>query len=246
MTTTFDDYKIIIPLDVILDTHMGTAALINPKAPLEIIENNYVKRESNDLWRLTEYFSREEFIDRYNKRDITTLKASILSNISKYILNMIQAKLAESTDRGGDLRVTVIINGFPYVINKELETYLCAVVHRLFLALVSVELRDLTMEDLTVGYLKNNNILSVFLNDFNDWIKIHFDELEKNPYPRLEIYAPMFCNDLKSKLENSIANGEIDEELVKEMSPFRATEIALARHVSVNYLPAEFFSIPIF
>ena len=246
MTTTFDDYKIIMPLDVILDTHMGTAALINSKAPLEILENDYVKRESNDLWKLTDYFTKEEFIDRYKKRDIMTLKSSVLSNISKYALNMIQTKLAESTDRGGELRVTVIINVFPYVINKELETYLCAVVHRLFLALTYVEIRDLSMEDLRVEYLKNNNILSLFLNDFNDWIKIHFNELEQNPFPRLEIYAPMFCNDLKTKIEESIINGEMDEELVKEMSPFRATEIALARHVSINYLPAEFFSIPVF
>lgn len=245
MTTTCDDYKVLIPIDVLLETDIGTAAIINPHSPQDIIKNGYYQRKSNDLWDYTDLFNENDFKKAYSERNIETLKRSVKRNIVDYLCAMVQAKMAESVDRGGEMDVTVIINGFPYVINKLLESYLCSVIHNIFLNLVSVEIRDLPNDFLTIKYLKENNIRCLALNDFNIWIAKHFDELDKNRYPSLDIYVPMYVKGVKEKILEAIDKGEVDENIAKEYSPFRLVEMVLAKHVSINYLPLEFFSIPV-
>ena len=245
MTTTFDEYKILIPLDSLLETNMGTAAKINPKAPIEILNNGYYKRDSNNLWEYTNLFSESEFKSAYSKRDINTLAQSVKTNLIEYFCAMIQAKTVDYMDKGSEFNANVIINAFPYKINKVLQAHLCSTIHTLFLQLVNVSIQFIDVFDLSVAFLKKEKINALVLNDFNDWIKIHFNELDNNKYPILEIYAPMISKGIKEKILDGISKGEIYEDIAKEFSPFRLVELILEKHLKVNYLPLEFYSIPI-
>lgn len=244
MTTTSDNLSIVIPIDVLLETHMGTAALLDPSAPMDIINNGYFKRESNDLWEYTDKFTKEEYLKKWKERNVETLKASVVRNIVEFMNKMIQTKLAESADRGGDLKVTVIINGFPYAINEKVQKYMCFFVDQLMYTLAEVKISDFSNDELTIHCLKSNDVLVLFLNDFNEWLPLHYKELADNPYPRLEVYTPMIIKDIKAKVKKAIDDGTVDSEIVNEISPYKAAELSFAKFLALNFLSIDFFSVP--
>ena len=248
MTITSDGecYKILVPIDCILETHLGTAALLNPKSPIEILNNGYFQRDSNDLWELTDKFSKEEFLEKWEYRGIETLKNSVMRIIIKYIKNMIHCHILDFSDRGGDLMVEVIINGNPYFINNELEEYMSIFIKGYMSTFIDVTFVNLDLTKLTPQYINSNKINVMFLNDFNDWLPLHHLELDKNKCPSLSMYVPAISKHIKQRVLEAIEEGIVDKKIAKEINPFRANEIVFMEYLSLNYLPVEIFSIPKF
>ncbi len=244
MTTTYSEYNILIPIDVLLETHLGTAAILNPRAPAEIIAAGYYNRENNDLWNLTDLFSKDEFLNAWHKRDLNTLKCSIIRNITPYFQKMIQAKTIENVDRGNNTEICVYINIYPYQFIDYMKGILCSVINSVFSKIVSVKLVNLTINEMSHDYIVNNHIYAIGLNYLNDWFTMHYQSFVQKPRRSLEVYVPMICDNLDSKLQLAIDNREIDIEFLKKMSPYGACELFFSDYLALNFLPLEFFSIP--
>lgn len=244
MTTICNEYNILIPIDVLLETHLGTAAILDPKAPADIIANGYFKRENHDLWTMTDLFTKEQFIDTWRGRNIDTLKCSVIRNITAYLKKMVEAKTIENVDRGSDVEICIYINCYPYQFIDYMKGILCSVINRVFSKIVSVKLVNLTLSELTNQYIVDHRIYAIALNHLDDWLTKHYQSFIAHPRRQLEVYVPMICENLDRKVQTAIDNHEVDIEFLKKMSPYGACELFFSDYLSLNFLPLEFYSIP--
>lgn len=246
MTTTSDTKQrtILVPLDALLDTHLGTVYRLSPATVDKLIDIKYNQREYNHPWDYSNDFTRKEFLDKWEKRDLNTLKSSIITRIPYLIKKtIIDSRLNKPTSTG-PTKIMVKINSHPYILERGIDKGIRDIMMEILDENIEIELISIKIESVTPSYLINESITSFIVLDINEWLTLHFNELIKNPIPTIECIAPMMAEDYKNRLLNAVSAGKIDIDIVSATDPFTAAEIGLSYLIKLSFLPVEMFSFP--
>jgi hypothetical protein len=185
-------YDVLIELDALLDTRMGTMALLESPSVLDgtIFEDmRYYTRETDDFEALTG-LTREVTDKAYAERNEETLAASLITPMIIQLAEIVKSIQVDFSVRHMVQTFKVLINGYPYknLRHDERSAIAFAVKNHINLD-VPVEMVYMTPEEVSPSYIRAN-LSGMILYNFNTWLAANIKELEKVAFPRVHVIAP--------------------------------------------------------
>ncbi|ABY63060.1 hypothetical protein ST201phi2-1p231 [Pseudomonas phage 201phi2-1] len=231
--------RILTPLDIHLDTRLGTINRINPAAAEAIINNKEYWLRENDFWdRLSGgLISNEEFAQAYAQRggDNTqaTLAGSIRTGIVPFILRLLTDDHINRLNQMADplTSVGMTVNYWPYVLNSTELDWLEDIFHQLYGDSLTIELVSIPMTELT-PQLMNENFAACVMYEFPEWIKMHKPELEKVKLNCFNFIAPKI-------FEQDVSETPIDQKQAS-LNAFRMLNLL---HMDFEFIDSKYFSV---
>lgn len=243
-TSVEPDARILVPVDALLDTRMGTASRLDPKAIKDILRNDYGHRKSNDLSRLTDRFTSEAYWQLWQQRDVDTLKQSLVSHFTDVLKTMILQHTMDTIERGGPGQTEVKINLHPYELETSDEKELLSILSELLPEDVGLALCRVSHAQLTPLWIREEKLDAFVVLDFVEWFQKQSDNLLAHPIPGIECFCPELIEDMDGRIQRAMIMGEIDYDLQQQTDPFGLIRMVLAGAVMVTFLPIEAFSLP--
>ena len=237
MEITMTRQCILVDLDAIQDTRLGTLARIDPTLP-RLMGQRYWDRLSDDFETLTQgKVTNRSFQEAYKSRNTETLKQSIASGTVHYLglCTRTLQSMGTGPEQIDDICVTV--NLYPYTLSEgEQESLIEAL--RTFLALsTKIDVINKSVKELTPQYL-NQNFDAYILYDFNEWDSHNRTNLIRNPMPEFTLMAPaLFLPGKEPTLE------EVTDEDGHVYDPFKVVQMALYEWVILEHFPPAMFSM---
>lgn len=183
---------ILVELDSLLDTRMGTLLQLDPTYAQELLVSNaYFTRVSDEF--SSPRFSQEEFKARYRWRNEDTLKQSLRTPVLIRLHEMILELEAMAINTPFVERVAVEINSYPYkldpaVIDAFISSIACFVGPTAELSMVSYK-----PEDLSPQSIKAQGWTGLIFYDFDHWFTLHAEKLAQCDIHDVVFIVPALC-----------------------------------------------------
>lgn len=229
-----DDDVIYIALDALLDTRLGTLGKIDPNLAATALRGNYRSRFVDEF----EGISKEDFKNAYMRRDIDTLKMSMVTNVSILIRRIIKDSLAIAVQQQKITRINIDVNVWPYLIDTgPLADMLVACVRAHAYENAVVRVISCPPWLLTPDYIREKYQLMI-MYDWLEWLEIHKPFFEKKGIPGVTLIAPqLFVERAPTTEEHNKFGSGADGDV------FRITEKIFAPMFRLNLMPASLFSV---
>lgn len=229
--------RILIDLDSLLDTRLGTLACIDVELARKAADLDYHDRLSDEMGVLFNDSSlTERFKEEYKKRGEQVLQASVCTRMVLFINEMTNAIETMMLDDPTITDLEVHVNTWPYDISKELTEEIVMAVDHYTSVKATVKAVSLSMEEQTVSRLKQ--VYSGFIvYDLDSWLNAHIEEFRETKIPTVSLYTPaLFHNKVPTEQE-------IESLGIGDLSPFDAVRMSLAECIEVNFMPVSEFSL---
>jgi hypothetical protein len=237
MTTKFKYSGFMVPLDVILDTRLGTIAKHDPALAQELAASDYRNRKNDNFGRM----DRKTFAEAYKKRDKETLQHSVVTGILPVLRDIIQsAALSSGQDKSVHPEMPKLyINLYPYVLDEEEEKELGMILVNLIRTdSIEIELFNASPEELTPEYCLERFNFMVMYSDYNAWMDLHRYELFKKKYCHIVLFAPaLFDNELPSE------QAVVDTVKSVGLHPLEMLEQTAKELIDLTLIDVKYFSI---
>ncbi len=225
------DYKILVDLDAILDTRIGTLARMDEDVATEIVKSKkYIERLTDRFSSINLLVDDAKYSDLYLKRDERTLAKSLISDVV-YTLSLGLQELGGIYDRGiieGELEVTV--NTYPYSLSEDkikiiLDGLGCYLPLHVKVTSVNLSPWHLSSEALSKSYME------WYCYDIEPWLLINTNGLLTNRAPEVKVHLPRIST-----------SGELPERDPLIPCPFKAREMVLREFLDITYNEVSLFS----
>lgn len=241
-TPDYPDAIIIVPIDALLDTRLGTAAKLDIKSVGVLGNSKYLERTDNNLWELCDNFTEEEYRKAWEGRDKETLKFSILSNFKTILVDMIATRTKGIIEDGGQGRIKVKINTWPYIFEGSEIEGLKDIITTLISDAVIVDVCHLSTKRLSPKYLKTNNIDAFVCMDFIEWLEAHSEHLDRCPLPAIECITPQAMEGVAERFAQGVKEKKIDGSVAEHFDVYEMIELSLTGGLQLSFVPAIGFS----
>lgn len=231
--------RILTPLDVHLDTRLGTINRVNPKAAEAVINNREYWLRENDHWHILSngLISTEEFNKAYAERGgentIATLSGSIRTGIVPFILRLLTDDNINRLNQMADpmTAVGLTVNYWPYTLDSETIDWLEDIMHQLYGNSLTVELVSIPMHELTPQVL-NESFAACVMYEFHDWIKYHKTALDDVKLNCFNFIGPKI-------FEADVTEVPVDQKQAA-LNAFRMLNLL---HMDFEFIDAKYFSV---
>lgn len=207
-------------IDCLFDTRLSTLHSLNNNLLEEVIKKDYHNRPIDN-------FSSEYNI-AYKQRTKNILKDVILTPIFPMIKDFINKTLSQSVNTPFIYKPKIVINIFPYgLMEQEIDNILKSLII-LTDKLADIEIINMSYEEITPLYLKNN-VSIVTMYNYNEWLETHakLETFKKQSCPEVTLFAPAIY----------FAKPEVIED-----DAFKAMELLTAPFINLKLLPINNFS----
>ena len=232
--------RILIELDALIDTRLGTVKRFWPR---RINNSNLDEYHSRDHIRIWDIFGipKDKYLEHYNARDIDTLAFSFGTKLSVVLRALITTSImkAETNPHIGQVEIT--LNLFPYVLNPEVQRAFLNVLDDLLMVddvdvvkqiITGVDFIDTTV--LSAGAIRNE-FEGMIIFDLVEWLSTTNKLTAKEPAPTLTVYFAALLYEDDDEDRRKITEDNIN--------PFKTVRKALAQHFLADALDAELFNI---
>lgn len=231
--------RILMSMDVLLDTRLGVMANLNKEAAAKMVANrDYYDREYDDWFVLSDgLVTNEQFADAYAQRGgintAATLNASFETGIAPFLyqllseadINTIDGMTAEGNEIG------LAINTAPYTLSISERADLVSIIqakygHDLQVKLVNYQLHELTVERLA------DEFCGLIIYEFAEWFKYH----------HLAITGALLSdfNVIHPKLFDADPSELTVDDRKQAMIGFR---LITQHNLDINFIDAKYFSV---
>jgi len=185
-----DEIKILVNLDGLFDTLVGTFIRIYPDKLKDLLIPKYLNRTTNKLSDIVSGVDDDLIKEGYANRDLTTLQSSKATNLVKELAVFIHKHTSVLEEDPLRADVTLVINTYPYILDK-------ATTKELFLALdeamlpTTIKTVHMSLADITPSYLKLFTFSQFIVEDFTEWTRGKEQLVIETPIPNITIMAPL-------------------------------------------------------
>ena len=231
---------ICIPLDVLLDTRIGTIARLGgADLVLQVLQGNYHQRHDDKFLNVDQ----EAYQHLYANRDEQTLSVSFSTNIEVYLRKLVHTLVQQALVRPFHQGVRVVVNTYPYQLSDEITSQIVVALGdkligdlgiKIPLQIVADHLPD---QALTPEYCKQH-FAAMFMYDYTPWLEVQKHALIKRPMPEVSLFAPAIYF-VQTPTEEDLALSQTEF----GMNPFQVIQKSLRGGIDLQLLPIELFSI---
>jgi hypothetical protein len=231
---TADTENIYLDLDAILDTRLGTLSVMGDEHPIKVLASGkYHSRMSDEF----EGVSVQAFREAYAKRDIDTLKRSVLTNVTFFLRRLVKDSLVSAVMNQRVEKMCFTVNVYPYDFDDpSLVEMLIACIRFHTYSTSNVQVVSIPDEELTPEFVSKNYQIMIRYN-WVDWVSKHKQFFEQRGIPSVTVVVPEIFYDVVPSQE------DIDRLGMRKQNPFRMTESITAALFRLKHLPASLFSI---
>lgn len=228
----------LIDLDACLDTRLGTLSQISFEGVTNVMRNGYWDRDTDDFETMSGgLITNEQFAAQYAKRDVETLKASMMTSLFDLIGPMTKELQRQQSMQVEIGNINIIVNFYPYALEEdEKKMFLDAMTPYLaintrlkaaYIPLTGLHPKDLDgLADIAIIY------------GYNEWMTMYLEELTKTRIPMMTVMAPMILHN-KESITEDISH---DPETGDRRDPFAIHSLVMAEFLAVEFQPAKVFS----
>lgn len=229
-----DTDNIYLDLDTILDTRLGTLAMIGDEHPIRALNSGkYHKRMLDEF----EGISVQEFREAYAKRNIDTLKHSVLTNLTFFLRRLIKDSLVSAVIHQRVEKMCFTVNVFPYDFSDpDLVEMLIGCIRFHTYSTSNVQIVSIPDEELTPEFVAKNYQIMIRYNWVN-WVDKHKEYFERRGIPGVTVVVPEIFYDSMPSQE------DIDQLNLKKQNPFNMAEQITAALFRLKHMPVSLFSI---
>jgi hypothetical protein len=231
---------IYVPLDVLLDTRIGTIAKLGgDDLVLKVLTGNYHHRMDDKFPGVD--------VDAYNalyaNRDVETLALSTLTEVLLLLRKIVTSLMKQALTRPFHEGVRIVVNTYPYSLSEEDTAQLLEVIALKMEEFTTVgipfkvETTHLSDAELTPDHCKSN-YSGMLMYDYENWLSTQQQAIMKKPMTEVTLYAPAIYH-VQTPTEEQL--NELKTQF--EWNPFEAIEKAVSGGVSLQLLPIELFSV---
>lgn len=231
--------RIYVPLDVLLDTRLGTLAKMGEPYAEQIRDNGY-------LTRRVEHFDgvdMDAYRKAYAERDVDTLKHSVVSEGIRFVRDLVveirsqqAAGIAADPNSHG---VEIVINTHPYALSEEEQSLIADMVDEWLVGIAEIKTISVAVEDLTVEMCEDFSALLMY--DYNEWMDNPktVDGFRRNTgkLAKTHLFAPGIFFVKEPSVE------EMDQLGLKGMNPLEGIEALASPLIHLELLDVRLFSI---
>lgn len=220
---------IMVELDALLDTRIACLSHLSNEQIKEIMDKGYHTRLIDEF----PYVSFNSFKKIYSQRSKSVLQDAIITPVVYLVKEFAIKKLKQISNSPFHEKPRIIINTHPYVLNDEEIISLAECLITVTEGYSDVQFVNLSKEELTVGYVKNNISILVMYESY-EWLEYHgkIGAFPKITCPEVTLFAPA----IYFKPRTPLKEGE---------DPFKAMELITAPLIGLKLLPIELFSLVI-
>lgn len=238
-------HAVLVDLDVLLDTRVATLFSIDAPEAINILNDGFCSRKTDDLEGVSEVISNDEYKKAYANRGVDTLKLARLTNYIFELASVVSQLARELAN--DDTRVEdpcIVLNHYPY---RDLdEDTLADIVYAVGCYVTdAIEIRVAYYEptQLDLAFLKENDILTYVTYDFQKWFESNFS-IKKGKssivsYPKFTIVAPRIMPKADSF---DYLDGDA-KKILQNKTPFDFMKLYWAPMFGIEYCPIELMSL---
>lgn len=180
--------RLMVMLDAILDTRLGTVLRHQPEVAAELFNNAaYYLRANDDLRQIDSRI--EAFAERYRARDAQVLADSVMTPMLYMVSEMAFQFEEQRANTPYVDAVVVQLNTFPYQLDPEVEELLAGALYNYLPYDTTLEVMRTPIETLTPAVLKSD-YSCLILYDLAEWFGQHQDALQTCIIPTVTVMAP--------------------------------------------------------
>lgn len=179
--------RILVELDCLLDTRLGTLAKINPEEAIKVLDNGYFTRE----WDNFPGFNKTEFDEAYHARDEETLQNSILTGMYFFLMSRFSDIRKQIIDRRDYDGIELLINVYPYKLDDDTKDAIGLAMASHFTTIESVKVVDMEYKEISPTYCANE-LTALVLYDWDTWTNAQVDWITKDGCSLPKNLAVMF------------------------------------------------------
>lgn len=237
------DQKLYVELDALLDTRLGTVSRLSEDAAIELLTNaRYADRMSDDMGRLTDLITTDDYQAAYRQRDVDTLVVSrptALSFMLAKIVSDLEQQMVAANPKVEAIEIDV--NVYPYQLTAQENDDIAASIMARCATAAVVRTIYVPPRELTMEMIKVNEWVALIMYNFTDWAAEVIDRLEKyNVHlPSVTCFIPLMLiseDNLPTEEEMTAPNGQ-------KTDPFEALKGFLAEVIAIEYMPAWMYTI---
>ena len=224
-----------VPVDIILDSRMGTIAKMDMELASNIDPEAYRTRLNDQFGTIT----REAFKEAYALRDTDTLSLSIATAFIPVLRRIIQEMaMGDGKDFHPEMP-KLYINTYPYLFTDEEISELGLIVTNLInTEHVELEIIHKSLEELTPEYcLANFRFMAMYM-EYNAWLDHHRFALHKTKMEHIVLFAP-------AMFDHDIPTPERMRETLETvgMHPIEMHEQTAKELIDLNLIDIKYFSL---
>lgn len=230
---------IYVPLDVLLDTRIGTVAcLLGDDKALEVLQQGYHSRQDDKFPGVDV----DAYKRLYSARNMETLKASTLTNAVEIIAKTIVALLEQAIEGPYRVGIRVVVNTHPYQVSAEESASITNVIAGKLKMLaqvgvpIEVETLSLPLSALTPGYCKDN-FKALLMYEFEEWLGLQHRALMQQAIPEITLITPAIYHEKTPTLS------ELKETIDEIAHPFYVLYESLKPFIRLELIDVSYFSI---
>jgi hypothetical protein len=217
-----------------LDTVLGTLGKMGSGHAVSALNSGRYHRRMIDEF---EGIPKQVFREAYAKRDVETLKLSVLSNMVFFLRRLIKDSLVSSIINQRAEKLCFTVNVYPYDFDDpDLVEMLIACIRFHTYSTSSVKIVSISEEDLTPEFCAENFQIMIMYH-WVSWVDKHRKFFERKGIPGTTVIVPELFTDAVPTLE------DIDRLDLRKNNPFRMTEEITATMFRLKHMPVSLFSI---
>lgn len=232
--------KIYVSLDSLLDTRMGTLAMLDSDFAFAVtMHGGYFKREQ-DLFSAPDWGALDPALYRrlHETRRDAIVRSSVKTKMVRFVGELAMQVALRSIGTPSQAQVAIEINVHPYQLNSDERTELLQTLAYCFKGDLSLNLVDIAPQALGIEQVRQNYVAMVMYS-YEAWLNAHDTALRKAPLKEVCLYVPrLFFSRLLTEQER----GELD---VYGIDPFEMNRHVLAPLVIVQYLDIALYCLDV-
>lgn len=183
---------LMVMLDALFDTRIGTVAQIDLKKSAELLKDeNYADR----LWDLFPGVDPKVYSEVYAKRNRATLKLSQTTGVISILRNFVKMCAETALKNPKSLTPEIHVNFYPYDLTESEQKLILAGVQQVIPLQPEVKAVNYSLEDLNPYFCKSKYHTMVMYHG-SEWLEIHTANglLQKCPIPNVTLFTPVILN----------------------------------------------------
>ena len=239
---TANNEVILIELDTLLDTRVGTIDLLNPEWALKLTQSDFRHRLSNDFDMFVPEIDMTQFNKAYAKRDWRSLALAAPTEFSTDLNRILDELLFDPKRISPNSTTEIHVNIYPYDLTDEEKIAMVESLHEITGKIFYIRLVNIPQYSITFEVIKANNWVAIFTYELDLLLKnmLTMDSIRgKLRCNDVIIYAPHLTfnfKELKSTVEETTAMGE-------KFEPFLHTSLLLSPFIALEFVSSEYYSL---
>jgi hypothetical protein len=223
---------IYVDLDVLLDTRLGTIAILDQNIAEKLsVDENYQKRLSDDF----EGIDLDLYKELYKNRDVTTLKHSVVTNAISLLRHLVSVMAEQAITRPYHDGLKIVVNTHPYILSGEEMEEFGKVISVWLDGLAPVELVSIPTKDLTPVHCKTYAIIIKY--DYEEWMNMQGEAFKATQLPTVTLLVPAIY------FVKTPTDAELKKTMKETTHPFKALEVLASPLISLTLIDVSHFSI---